>query len=132
MITFKQFLAEAKKKNMFQVKVEGSSGGDWKDVAMYANTLQDIADSVGAAASEMDKMNKFDISQLADFVRDFIGEGPDGSGTSWDEMDMNVKSLSNEVLKISYAFGGVNMRQKQGNYGTEVTRKGTITIMPGN
>lgn len=125
-LTFKEFLTEAKTKSFyFQIRIEGSSGGDWQDISMYADSLEDIAASVDAAPSEMDKMDKFDISQLADIVRDFIGEGPDGEGTSWDEMDMEVKSLSNDVLKVSYTFSGVNMRK-----GSEVTRNGIITIMP--
>lgn len=128
-LTFKEFLSEAKK-NIFQVKIESGAGGSWDDIAMHADSLEDIAASVSANSHEQDKMDKFDISQLTEVVTDWIGEGPNGPGTHWDEMDMSVLSLKDDVLKVQYFFSGLRLRGKFD--ADEVKKKGIITIMSGN
>lgn len=122
-------LAEAHKPTMYQVKIETNSGGDWKDMTLYAASLQDIADSVESD----DAHDKFNLGELTSIVEDWIGDGP-GNGRfrgTWDEMDFDVKSLKDDVLKISWTFSGIDMSLAKINKGgTEVTRKGVISIMP--
>lgn len=127
-LTFKQFLlSEAKDaKTAFQIRV---ASGDWKDLKLHFDDLKDIADRIN---HPLHGAGKTDLGALTGVVQDYIGVGPDGPGTSWDEMDFDVKSLSDDVLKVTYTFSGVNMRQKQGKYGTPVSKTGVITIMPGN
>lgn len=128
-LTFKQWLTEAATKKPYQVRIEtpGMATGDWKDVTLHADSLEDIARAVGASPVDTDAHDKFGLHQLVGFVEDWIGPGPDGHGTSWDEMDMDVKSLKDDVLKISWTFSGVNMRRKE-----DVIKSGVLTIMPGH
>ena len=116
-------------KNPYQVRVEtpGLATGDWKDISLNADSLEDIAGAVGASPVDYKAHDKFGLHELAEFIEDnWIGRGPDGPGTSWDEIDMDVKSLKHDVLKISFTFSGVNMRRKE-----DVVKKGVLTIMPG-
>lgn len=133
--TFKQFLSEAAGKKPYQVRVESTRPpitGDWKDVMLRADSLEDIAEAVAASPVDEKAHAKFGLSELVSFIHDWVGPGPDGHGSTWDEMEFDVKSLSNDVLKLTWTFSGVNMRQKQGKYGTPVTKSGVLTIMPGS
>jgi hypothetical protein len=130
-------LKEAASKNMYQVKIESGSGGDWKDLELWADSLEDIVTSVTASPRDTDAHAKFDISQLTEIVEGWIGDGPDSDGKGWDEMDFDVKSHRDGVLKLSYHFSGVSMRKTRlknnpEKYGEEVKKSGVITIMPGN
>lgn len=119
-------LTEAKKLP-YQVRV--ADGADWVDTTLNADSLEDIAAAVGASPADEKAHEKFGLFQLTPFIHKWIGDGPDGYGKgagSWDEMDMDVKSLKDDVLKISWTFSGVNMRRKE-----DVVKKGVMTIMPG-
>lgn len=142
--TFKQFLlhetkfrivedsdepAGSDKLNTFQVKFKY---GGWQDVEMYFDDLEDIAARVN---HPLRGPGKTDLSPLTAMIEDFIGKGPGEYG--WEEMDYDVQSLSDDVLKITYTFGGVDMSgtQRKHNpdrYGEPVKRSGVVTIMPGN
>lgn len=117
--------------NMFQVRV---GSGSWKDVNLYFDDLKDIADRVN---HPLRGPGKTDLGQLSELIQDYIGPGPDGHGSTWDEIDFDVASLKDDVLKITYHFGGVNMsgtkrRTNPDRYGEPVVKTGTITFMPGN
>ena len=120
-------LNEAKK---LPYQVRAADGADWVDTTLNANSLEDIAAAVGASAADEKSHAKFSLSQLTPFIQKWIGDGPDGYGKgagSWDEMDMDVKSMKDDVLKISWSFSGMNMRLKDMK-----SHKGVMTIMPGN
>lgn len=126
-------------KNPYQVRVEtpGIATGDWMDISLNADSLEDIASAVGASPVDYKAHDKFGLHELVEFIEDnWIGPGPDGPGTSWDEIDMDVKSLKHDVLKISFTFSGVKMPRTVSKhtkkYGDEVKKRGVLTIMPGN
>lgn len=109
----------------YQVRIENS---DWMDALLYFKDLS-------AIASAIDDRGDSDTGQLTEIVEDYIGKGPNSRGDnrgSWDEMDFEVKSFKDDVLKIKYTFAGVDMGRLEGKYGTPVKKQGVITIMPGN
>ena len=119
-------LSEAKKLP-YQIRV--ADGADWVDTTLNADSLEDIAAAVGASPVDEKAHNKFGLYQLTPFIHKWIGDGPDGYGKdagSWDEMDMDVKSLGDDVLKIRWTFSGLNERRKD-----YITKTGVMTIMPG-
>jgi hypothetical protein len=125
--TFKQFMMEAASKNPYQVRVDSKGiTGDWKDIDLHADSLEAIAKAVGASPVDDKAHAGFGLHELVSQVQDWIGPGPDGHGSTWDEMDFDVESLRNDVLKIKWTFSGMNMRRKE-----MVKKQGTITIMPG-
>lgn len=106
------------KSAMFQVRV--SDKDDWQDVALHAADLDVIARAVSEPESA-----KFDLGELTELVEKFIGDGPEGYGPkagSWDEMDYDVKSHSDDVLKIQWTFGGYSRR-------SPIKKTGVMTIM---
>lgn len=118
-------------KTMFQVRVENS---DWQDLALPFKDLQAIVDEINTVWVP-DGGDVGDLGVLTGLVQDYIGEGPNSRGEnrgSWDEIEFDLKTFKDDVLKIKYTFGGVDMGRLEGKYGTPVTKKGTITIMPGN
>lgn len=105
-----------------QVKVDSnrlSSG--WKDREIDTD-LQQVAVSL--------YNNSFDLSQLTVFVTDFIGTRV-SSWSSWDDMDFELVSYENDVLKIAFVFGGIHFNRGADVEGTPVNRSGIITLMPG-
>jgi len=116
-------LTEAEKTG-YQIKVDSAVRGNWKDSHLNAASLDDIASAVSASPVDDQAHDKFNLSKLTTLVTDFIGVGPGGQGTSWEEIDYDVVSLQDDVLKISWRFSGV----KQSD--TEVVKTGMITIMP--
>lgn len=123
------FALKETKYSMYQVKV---GNDDWKDVSLGAESLQDIVKSVQASPYDTDAHAKFDVSELTRLVEELVGDGPGGYGPnagSWDEIEFDVKSFSDDVLKITYALSGIDMSKRD----KETTfKKGLITIMPGN
>ncbi len=108
----------------FQLRV--SDKDDWQDVKLRAASLDAIAAAVDASPADNKAHAGFDLGQLTAFIEKFIGDGPDGYGSkagSWDEMDYEVKSHKDDVLKISWTFSGQSSRA--GN----VKKAGTMTIM---
>lgn len=109
------------KNPVFQVKV-GNDG--WKDISLGKGiSLEEIQKSVsGHPSGEY----KFDISVLTGLVEEYIGDGPNGYGPAagtWDEMDFEVASFGDDVLKIKYEFSGMDRHH-------DVRKKsGVITIM---
>jgi hypothetical protein len=128
----KELLALRESKGtMYQVRVETQAGGDWKDMKLGASSIEDIADSVSASTHDTKAHNKFDVSELTEIIEDFIGSSPSGkSDSTWDEMDIDVKSLKHDVLKLSFTFGGTLPARKGEKYRTPYEKNGTITIMP--
>jgi hypothetical protein len=127
-----ELLALTEAKNMpYQVRV---GSGDWKDIELQADSIEDIAKAVSASPMDDAAHEKFGLHQLTELVEDYIGVGPSGPGSSWDEIDFDVSSLKDDVLKLTYDFGGVNMKnaKRDGGYGSPVHKSGIITIMPGN
>jgi hypothetical protein len=125
-------LTEAKSKT-YQVKI----GDTWEDRVLHAESLADIARAVTASPRDEAAHNKFDLGELTEIVTEYIGENPGGrrEGPSvWDEMDFDLTSEKDDVLKISYVFSGIDRGtgRHKGHYMNEITKKGTITIMPGN
>lgn len=105
----------------YQVRV---GSGDWQDIKLYFDDLEDIKRRVQAIGTNIEAQ---DVGQLTELVEGYIGEGPDGHGSTWDDMDFEVESLKDDVLKIGYTFSGFNQRHER-----TVTKTGTITLMPGN
>jgi hypothetical protein len=115
-------------KHMFQVKFIST----WKDKELHFDDLQDIVDRIN---HPLRGPCRTDLSELTELVEDQIGDGANGgygeNAGTWDEIDFDVKSFSEDVLKITYTFGGVCFR-KGVQYGETIMKTGVITIMPGN
>lgn len=127
-------LSEASVKKPYQVRIETKMGsGDWQDIELFANSIADIANAVSEFETDDAALGRFDLGQLTGIVEDFIGKGPGRhlEGT-WDEMDFDVKSMSDDVLKISWTFSGVYKDHPSDKMLTPKTKSGIITIMPGN
>lgn len=123
----------------YQVRVDSeTTTGDWRDLELGAASLDDIVASVNAHPSDEKAIARFGLHELVSLVTNFIGDGANSRGSdrgSWDEMDFEIKSFRDDVLKVEWHFGGVDMsRLEDGRrgrkYGTPVSRSGTITIMP--
>lgn len=119
------FISEAQtfKPTIFQVRV---SNGDYEDRSLHFQNLKDVQERVD---------DEGDVSELTGLVEEYIGKGPNSRGSnrgSWDEMEFEIESFKDEVLKIKYTFSGVDMGRLEGKSGTPVTKKGVITLMPGN
>ena len=139
--TFKMFLEAEEKskkppKKTYQVRVSTThTTGDWEDVDLHSDSLDDIEKAVSASPVDDKAHEKFGLHELTTCVEKFIGDGPAGHGSTWDEMDFDVRSHAHDVLKISFTFSGVDMRgtRKKHNpdrYGEPVRKSGVITIMP--
>ena len=120
-LTFKEYLTESKSV-MYQVRI---GNDDWKDRKIPYASLEEIRECI---ADE-----KGDLSFLTEIVQEWIGDGPNGKGTSWDEMEFDVQSFKSDVLKVTYTFAGIKFQSpSKGEVGQEIKKSGVITIMPGN
>jgi hypothetical protein len=116
-----QLLEVYAKEQIFHVKV---GNDDWEEITFGKGVT---LDEIEKAISDHSFSNhKFNISALSKLVKKYIGDGPNGYGPAaghWNEMDFEVISLKDDVLKIKYMFFGVDRHHK------DCKKSGIITII---